>query len=528
MGSFFLLVNCDVLRQLQFWSLDLPRSVTQTFQGSRFPSITQCLSCPTFVSYNYILVNVQNCSCSIMMAPKDSSESCDLRRANTVFSNFTKSNFPLQIESLIYLHLRQVFLSSLIFHLCQSSFLFMTCAAKRGKFLEPSWQPSSPSVTLLRGWRSKWIQELDFGGGHKSLPTNKASKSSELLADFDFVSRQLQTVLEEQHILLNRIPRVQDVQSAWLILLHCASATCTPLHPCFAPSSNVVRSAPKDTYPSVLGELGRFSGDDSSAPIQMWLCNWSTQLERTAYFMMSGFSRHWILAFFFGGWSNSANFDFGQLFFSSSANSTSANFDFGQFRLRPISTSANFDFGQFDFGHFRLGQFDFGQFFDVEFLDHKRWGPEGWRPKPRKRWAPKPGAPKGGARRVGPERVGSPEGWGAQKGGAQKGGAQKGRRPRRVDPRKVEPRRVGPKFLLFFSLLRHKNFLSSFSLLGSLRGILVVFEAPGPWKCARLEFSGCRVRAPGGPVWWGRRGFHTTTPRINVLEEPSGKNDIVL
>ena len=40
--------------------------------------------------------------------------------------------------------------------------------------------------------------------------------------------------------------------------------------------------------------------------------------------------------------STSANFDFGQLFFSSSANSTSANFDFGQFRLRPISTSANF------------------------------------------------------------------------------------------------------------------------------------------------------------------------------------------
>ena len=40
----------------------------------------------------------------------------------------------------------------------------------------------------------------------------------------DFVSHQLQTVLEEQHILLNRIPRVQDVQSAWLILLHCASA----------------------------------------------------------------------------------------------------------------------------------------------------------------------------------------------------------------------------------------------------------------------------------------------------------------
>ena len=52
--------------------------------------------------------------------------------------------------------------------------------------------------------------------------------------------------------------------------------------------------------------------------------------------------------------------------------------------------------------------------------------------------------------------------------------------PRRVEPRRVEPRRVGgPKISRFFSILRH-NFLYSFSLLGSLRGILVVFEAPGP------------------------------------------------
>ena len=53
-----------------------------------------------------------------------------------------------------------------------------------------------------------------------------------------------------------------------------------------------------------------------------------------------------------GARSTSANFDFGQFFFSSSASSTSANFDFGQFRFRPISlqpistsaysTSANF------------------------------------------------------------------------------------------------------------------------------------------------------------------------------------------
>ena len=86
--------------------------------------------------------------------------------------------------------------------------------------------------------------------------------------------------------------------------------------------------------------------------------------------------------------STSANYDFGQLFFSSSANSTSANFDFGQFRLRPISTSGNF-------------------------------------------WMLNFGTTKGGA----------------PKGGAQKGGAQKARRvePRRVEPRRVEPRRVEPR-----------------------------------------------------------------------------------
>ena len=72
----------------------------------------------------------------------------------------------------------------------------------------------------------------------------------------------------------------------------------------------------------------------------------------------------------------SADFDFDQLIFS-----TSANFDFGQFRLRPISTSANF------------------------------WNVEIWTTKG---GAPKGGAPKGGPQgggpnieKVGPRRVGS-------------------------------------------------------------------------------------------------------------------------
>ena len=80
-----------------------------------------------------------------------------------------------------------------------------------------------------RVWRGSQVP-ADEQGRHQSARNP--------LGHADFVSPQLETVLEEQHILLNRIPRVQDVQSAWLILLHCASArvNCCP---CFAPSSTV-------------------------------------------------------------------------------------------------------------------------------------------------------------------------------------------------------------------------------------------------------------------------------------------------
>ena len=40
----------------------------------------------------------------------------------------------------------------------------------------------------------------------------------------DFVARHFRSVTEEHQVLLQRIPRVRDLQSAWLLLLHCASA----------------------------------------------------------------------------------------------------------------------------------------------------------------------------------------------------------------------------------------------------------------------------------------------------------------
>ena len=89
--SFF--VGCDFLRQLQFWSHHLPRSASQTFPVRRFPSITQCLSCPTFASHNSIHGNAQNCSCSIMMTNIDSLSHATCTRTDTVFSNLTKQNF---------------------------------------------------------------------------------------------------------------------------------------------------------------------------------------------------------------------------------------------------------------------------------------------------------------------------------------------------------------------------------------------------------------------------------------------------
>ena len=40
----------------------------------------------------------------------------------------------------------------------------------------------------------------------------------------DFVAAQLESVRREHEVLLNRIPSINDVQSAWLLLVHCASA----------------------------------------------------------------------------------------------------------------------------------------------------------------------------------------------------------------------------------------------------------------------------------------------------------------
>ena len=91
---------------------------------------------------------------------------------------------------------------------------------------------------------------------------------------------------------------------------------------------------------------------------------------------------------------------------------------------------------------------------------------------------------------VGGERWGF-EGWGFERWGAEGWGAQ--------------------NFALFFPSPAAK-FVLSFPLWGSFRGILVVFLKTGTLKCARLEFSGCRVRAPAARSG-GAAGVSHDSPR---------------
>ena len=99
------------------------------------------------------------------------------------------------------------------------------------------------------------------------------------------------------------------------------------------------------------------------------------------------------------------------------------------------------------------------------------WGPEGWGPEG---GGPKGGGPKGGG----------PEGWGPRRVGA-----------RRVawGPKGGGPEGWGAQNFALFSLSRRKirSFPPSLGVFSWNFG--GVFEG-GTLKCARLEFSGCRVK----------------------------------
>ena len=147
--------------------------------------------------------------------------------------------------------------------------------------------------------------------------------------------------------------------------------------------------------------------------------------------------------------------------------------------------------------------------------------------------APKGGGPKGGGpnpekvgpRNVGPRRVG-PRRMGARRLGARRVGAQTQKKwgPRRVGtpkgggpkvgaPKGGGPEGGGPKISRFFFPSPAAKFV-----LSSLSGCLLVEF----WWCLKRRdaqmcaFGVLGQSSPGGPVWWGRRGFTRQPESPNV------------
>ena len=107
--------------------------------------------------------------------------------------------------------------------------------------------------------------------------------------------------------------------------------------------------------------------------------------------------------------------------------------------------------------------------------------------------------------------------WGPEGEGARRGGGPKGWGPEGLGARRVGGAR---NFALFFSPTG--NFILSTLSGRSSRGILVVFLKAGALICARLEFSGCRVkprRPPTGGEEVQRRGAKILKTPTKNLED---------
>ena len=142
-------------------------------------------------------------------------------------------------------------------------------------------------------------------------------------------------------------------------------------------------------------------------------------------------------------------------------------------------------------------------------------------------WAKGVGLLRGGPRKVGAQtwKGGSPK-FGAPKGGAPKGGAwgpegwgPEGWGPEGWGPEMVGPRKVGPKNFALFLPFPATSFLFFFPS-------LLVFFVKFWWclkrGCAQMctfGVLGLSCASPGGPVWWGRRGFtrQPESPNVHIL-----------
>ena len=116
-------------------------------------------------------------------------------------------------------------------------------------------------------------------------------------------------------------------------------------------------------------------------------------------------------------------------------------------------------------------------------------------PKPRKSGAPKGGAPKGGA----------PKG-AAPKGRDQKGRDQKGWGPKGWGPEGGAPKGGGPKISRFFFPFPppFRCFCVSLGVFSWNFGGVLKRRCP---EMCTFGVLGLSCASPGGPVWWGRRGF---------------------
>ena len=77
------------------------------------------------------LASHKNAPVSIMMTNEDSLSHAACKRADTIFSNFTKPNFLSKSRPLGFLHLRPVLIISLVLPSLPILILFMTCAANQ-------------------------------------------------------------------------------------------------------------------------------------------------------------------------------------------------------------------------------------------------------------------------------------------------------------------------------------------------------------------------------------------------------------
>ena len=80
-------------------------------------------------------------------------------------------------------------------------------------------------VMFWREWQRQSTPQRECGAVHCCQRAQQGMKVlGTPLGHPAFVAEHLRSVSREQQVLLDRTPLVRDLQSAWLLLLHCASA----------------------------------------------------------------------------------------------------------------------------------------------------------------------------------------------------------------------------------------------------------------------------------------------------------------